>query len=62
MADSDYQQFERDPDWWWLQLRFAVRDGRLDDAAAAQNRLAELGIEVTLRDVRPLRREAAPCK
>lgn len=51
MADTDHERFERDPDWWWLQLRFALRDGRLEDAAAAQRRLSELGIEVRLRGV-----------
>ena len=37
----------------WLRLKYALRDGDLEAAAEAQRRLAELGVEVRLRSLRP---------
>ncbi len=39
-------EIERSPDYWWLRLRYAIRDGRKTDAEEARRRLRELGVEV----------------
>lgn len=44
------QELERNPDFWWLRLRYAQRDGDKAAAAEAQNRLRELGVVVRFAD------------
>lgn len=52
------QDLERNPDFWWLRLRYAQRDG--DDAAVAeaQERLRELGVFIRFENGRQPRSEA----
>jgi hypothetical protein len=47
-ATKDLEYLERDPDFWWLRFRYALREGRLSDAEEARQRLGTLGIEVNL--------------
>ena len=51
--------FDDDPNYWWLWLYYARRDGRREDAAEAQERLAELGVIVTFQSDQP---KGEPCK
>ena len=48
------ETLEHDPDYLWIVFRKAIREGRIDDAAEAQRRLAEAGVvvRVTGLDVR----------
>ena len=51
---------EFDPDVLWIQLRSAIREGRLSDAANAQRKLADLGITVFINSLEvKCRREVA---
>ena len=45
---TDLAQLENDPDVLWIQLRTALREGRLADAADAQRKLAAAGITVVI--------------
>jgi hypothetical protein len=45
------QELEQDPGYWWLRLTYAVRQQDTEGVAEARRRLAELGIEVSLRSV-----------
>ncbi len=47
---------ENDPDVLWIQLRTALREGCLDDAAEAQRKLAETGITVRIDGLNVARR------
>ena len=51
---------EDDPDVQWIQLRSALREGRLADAAEAQRKLAASGITVHIDslDVKQRREES----
>ena len=50
----DQAELERSPDYWWLRLRYAFRDGDLPAAGDAQKRLTLLGIDVRIPDLEPL--------
>ena len=39
-------QFQRDPDYWWLRLRYAQRENDARGEAEARRRLSELGVKV----------------
>lgn len=45
------QELERDPGYWWLRLTYAIRQKDMAGVAEARRRLAELGVEVSLRSV-----------
>ncbi|MFC1596961.1 hypothetical protein ACFL5Q_03350 [Planctomycetota bacterium] len=45
------EQLERDPGYWWLRLTYAIRRQDRDGVDEARRRLAELGVEVSLRSV-----------
>ncbi|MBN2475847.1 MAG: hypothetical protein JXB62_14645 [Pirellulales bacterium] len=42
-------EIERSPDFWWLRLRYSLRDGDQAGADEARRRLSALGVEVTIR-------------
>ncbi len=42
------EELEASPDYWWLKLRYAIRDGRNADADEARRRLKALGVDVKL--------------
>jgi hypothetical protein len=46
------------PAYWLVALDRAVAQGKYQEAAAAQDQLRRLGIDVTLRRVPPVRQEA----
>lgn len=39
---------DRDANYWWLRLVYAIRAGEFSAAAAAQERLARLGVHVRI--------------
>ena len=53
------QELERDPGYWWLRLTYAIRQKDTDAIAEARRRLAELGVEVSLRSVDAFSRQGA---
>lgn len=42
-------QYDDDPNYWWLRLQYALRDGRQKDADEARQNLARLGYAVDLQ-------------
>lgn len=44
-------KLENDPDVLWIQMRTAIREGRLADAADAQRKLSEVGISIRLNSL-----------
>lgn len=52
---------DNDPDVLWIQLRAALREGRISDAADAQRKLEAVGITVQVNSLDVKRREVRPC-
>lgn len=48
MTIAEQAKLERSPDYWWLRLRYASRDGREQDVDEARRRLKALGVDVKL--------------
>ena len=44
---------EKSVDYWWIVLSTAVREGDLEKAADAQQRLLDMGVEVTFSGLKP---------
>lgn len=51
---------ERDPDVLWIQLRAAIREGRLSDAAEAQRQLAAQGFVIRIERLDVSQKGAKP--
>jgi hypothetical protein len=51
MATQPQADLEASPDFWWLRLKYALREGDLDGAAEAQRRLSKLGVDLRLRSL-----------
>lgn len=61
MADVvDQAELERSPDYWWLRLRYSLRDGDQSGADEARRRLSALGVHVRID--RTPDKEASPCE
>lgn len=46
MGADQEKRFDRDPDYWWLRLRYAQRDGDSQVVLEARKRLHELGFHI----------------
>ena len=53
---------ENDPDVLWIQIRTAIREGRLADAADAQRKLSDVGISIRINSLEVKRKSGGrPC-
>lgn len=57
MATNNDRQTRESPDYWWICLSMAMREGDLSSAAEAQRELRNLGVEVRFRRVEAAKRE-----
>jgi hypothetical protein len=58
MKEAVSETVLREPVYWFALMQMALDDGRLEDALAAQRKLAELGVQVRVK--RPKRKPGGP--